>query len=218
MKNNFISSHPPPVLREHQHRQSSAWVLISVSFRLRSLSASVSPFHVLMFCDLSIRNFSGRGEANSGINTLGTRSKTIQQLISCVDPWVFSYIDSIWHKFWNNFLSAALRKINLAKLVPLSLLSGVHWSRKREHRQQTRQSDGRTTWKSRRLTTSRSDSIWYRLLCYDNNYIQLQTESDWSGRVRVNLISQTVVNSMCSLKASSPARLLLLTALLISGA
>ena len=32
----------------------SAWVLISVSFRLRHLSVSLCPFHVLIFCDLSL--------------------------------------------------------------------------------------------------------------------------------------------------------------------
>ena len=57
----------------------------------------------------------------------------------------------------------------------------------------------------------------YALCVNDNNYKQLQTESDWSGRVPVNLISQTVVNGMRSLKASSPVQLLL-AVLLISGA
>ena len=55
----------------------------------------------------------------------------------------------------------------------------------------------------------------YALCVNDNNYKQLQTESDWSGRVPV--ISQTVVNGMRSLKASSPVQLLL-AVLLISGA
>lgn len=57
----------------------------------------------------------------------------------------------------------------------------------------------------------------YAFCVNDNNYKQLQTESDWSGRVPVNLISQTVVNGMRSLKASSPVQLLL-AVLLISGA
>lgn len=55
----------------------------------------------------------------------------------------------------------------------------------------------------------------YAFCVNDNNYKQLQTESDWSGRVPV--ISQTVVNGMRSLKASSPVQLLL-AVLLISGA
>lgn len=163
----------------------------------------------------NIQHFPGRGEANSGINTLGTRSKTIQQLISCVDPSVFCYVDSIWHMDWNNFLSAAFCKINLAELLPLSLLSGVLWSRKREQRQRTRQSDGRTLERpggSRQVVRTA-----YAFCVNDNNYKQLQTESDWSGKVPVNLISQTVVNSMHLLKASSPVQLLL-AVLLISGA
>lgn len=57
----------------------------------------------------------------------------------------------------------------------------------------------------------------YAFCVNGNNYKQLQTESDWSGRVPVNLISQTVVNGMRSLKASSPVQLLL-AVLLISGA
>ena len=55
----------------------------------------------------------------------------------------------------------------------------------------------------------------YAFCVNDNNYKQLQTESDWSGRVPV--ISQTVVNGMRSLKALSPVQLLL-AVLLISGA
>lgn len=166
---NFISSHPAP-----NASSTSTWAKLSP---LESSSVHLSVWDIclchcarfMFWCSVilaywNIQHFPGRGEANSGINTLSTRSKTIQQLISCVDQWVFCYVDSIWHMDWNNFLSAALCKINLAELLPLSLLSGVLWSRKREQRQRTRQSDGRTTtWKSRRLTTSRSDNI--RLLC-----------------------------------------------------
>lgn len=223
MKNNFIFSHPAP-----NATSTSTWAKLSP---LESSSVYLSVWDIclcpcprfMFWCSVilaywNIQHFPGRGEANSGINTLGTRSKTIQQLISCVDPWVFCYVDRIWHKDWNQFSKCRPLQNKLSWTAPVIF---VIWRPLIEEAWATTANKTKRRKNYLKVPEAPDKSFGQHtpsvLMITTKNYKQLQTESCWSGKDPVNLISQTVVNGMRSLKASSPVQLLL-AVLLISGA